>query len=60
MKPRRSAARKVATRKPRKAATRTVVRSRSSGSDQYIVFDSPLKPKHATEEQIRQAVKAAA
>lgn len=48
--PKKAAARKAA---PRKAATK-------AASGQYVIFDSPLKPKHFTEEQIERAVKAAA
>ena len=51
----RASARKAASKK---VATKTAVRSSTTG--RYVIFDSPLKPKHVTEEQIKQAVKAAA
>jgi hypothetical protein len=54
---RKAAAKKVVSKK---AAKKSAVRSRSTASGQYVIFDSPLKPKHVTEKQIRQAVKAAA
>jgi len=57
---RKAAAKKVSARK---AASRTAVTSttvRSSATGQFVIFDSPLKPKHVTEKQIKQAVKAAA
>ena len=57
---RKAAAKKAPAKKAasRKAATRTAIRSRTSASGQYLIFDSPLKPKHFTEDQIEQAVKA--
>ena len=57
---RKAAAKKVPARKAasKKTAPRTAVRSRSAASNPYVIFDSPLKPKHFTEDQIEQAVKA--
>ena len=57
---RKAAAKKAPARKvaSKKAVPRTAVRSRSAASGQYVIFDSPLKPKHFTEDQIEQAVKA--
>jgi len=54
---RKAAAKKAASKK---VARKVAGQSRSSASGQYVIFDSPLKPQHVTEEQIRQAVKAAA
>ena len=58
----KASAKKAASKKAasKKSAMKTVVRSRASAADTYVIFDSPLKPKHVTEKQIRQAVKATA
>lgn len=55
---RKSAAKKKAASK--KTSVKRAVVSRTLASGQFVVFDSPLKPKHVTGEQIRRAVKAAA
>jgi hypothetical protein len=59
---RNAAANKAPVRKAaaKKVAAKTAVRPGSSASGRYVVFDSPLKPTHVSEEQIKQAVKAAA
>lgn len=51
---RKSAAKKAA---PKKASAKRAIVSQPAS---FVVFDSPLKPKHVTEERIRRAVKAAA
>jgi hypothetical protein len=52
------ATRKAAAKKPavKKSAARTQRAPTSKRASPYVVFDSPLKPKHLTEEQIKRAV----
>ena len=57
-KTRKPAAKRVAAAKPRakKTAAKRIAGKRPAGD--YVVFESPLEPRHFTVEQIRRAVKA--